>query len=571
MSAEANLSSHLTISYSTPPAASGTPVPVAGTATPAVPDGPLGFLAALIDQLLAGGTTAAPATAETASAVTVTGPGLPALFNLNRKTEAKATPPQGIALLAKLTDQLKALQGQIDAGEAPDPDLLRKLGETANALAALIAAPAPSANPPAIDPDTVLDPLAALAADAPATLSPPAVPADGSAPNVPAPTMPRDQVAQLLASLGISSPAPPSPAAASPSTPSSDPLASVASVASARLPALAELGDKLKTLSATVAATAPDLSQKLAALTAKLDAAATDPTLLAQLGAPMTDADGTALDQIVKTLMDAKPIATTAASPQLSAAAQLPIPEALGPVNPKTDAAANPAPIVDAKIVPDPAFKIALAPEAPEPPVADAQPKAEPAVAAAVAASVVADRADAAVAQAATATATPVTVTTITAKPLPAAYQPVANPINLGQMAFEMVRQIHQGQSRFSIRLDPPELGRIDVRMHVDASGAVNARLTVERSETLDLFQRDQRSLERALTQAGLDSGKTNLEFSLKQNPFAGMTGGDQRQQQSASDNGPRFSFSGMVDTTIVPSITLYRGTASAGGVNIFA
>jgi flagellar hook-length control protein FliK len=141
----------------------------------------------------------------------------------------------------------------------------------------------------------------------------------------------------------------------------------------------------------------------------------------------------------------------------------------------------------------------------------------------------------------------------------------------MGQVAFEMVRQVHQGQSRFSIRLDPPELGRIDVKMHVDASGAVSARLTVERSETLDLFQRDQRSLERALSQAGLDSQKTNLEFSLKQNPFAGMTGGDQRQQQSAPDSGPRFSFSGKDDTTIVPSITLYRGTASAGGVNILA
>ena len=69
----------------------------------------------------------------------------------------------------------------------------------------------------------------------------------------------------------------------------------------------------------------------------------------------------------------------------------------------------------------------------------------------------------------------------------------------MAQVAFEMVRQVHQGQSRFTIRLDPPELGRVDVKMHVDATGNVNARLTVERSETLDMFQRDRGSLEKAL------------------------------------------------------------------------
>ena len=158
---------------------------------------------------------------------------------------------------------------------------------------------------------------------------------------------------------------------------------------------------------------------------------------------------------------------------------------------------------------------------------------------------------------------------TTAARPLPAAYQPVANPINLGQMAFEMVRQVSQGQSRFTIRLDPPELGRVDVKMHVDATGTVNAKLTVERSETLDMFQRDQRSLEKALGQAGLDGAKTNLEFSLKQNPFAGMTGGDQRPS-GGYGSGAGYASPTDEDASPVPAITLYRGTASAGGVNLF-
>jgi flagellar hook-length control protein FliK len=144
----------------------------------------------------------------------------------------------------------------------------------------------------------------------------------------------------------------------------------------------------------------------------------------------------------------------------------------------------------------------------------------------------------------------------------------------MGQVAFEMVRQVHQGTSRFTIRLDPPELGRVDVKMHVDNTGTVNARLTVDRAETLDLFQRDRQSLERALSQAGLDITKTNLEFSLRQqnhNPFAGMMGGDQRQNQSGHGNASRFAGTGSDEAAAMPAITLYRGTASAGGVNIFA
>jgi flagellar hook-length control protein FliK len=156
-----------------------------------------------------------------------------------------------------------------------------------------------------------------------------------------------------------------------------------------------------------------------------------------------------------------------------------------------------------------------------------------------------------------------------------AGYQTSQQQLNLPQIAFELARQVQDGNTRFQIRLDPPELGRIDVRLDIDQSGQVNARLVVEKSETLDLMQRDQRGLERALQQAGLDSAKTNLEFSLKQNPFAGQQGqmGDGKGQdgmqggQSANDNG-----SGTGETEQAPPlVNLYRGALQASGVNIIA
>lgn len=147
-------------------------------------------------------------------------------------------------------------------------------------------------------------------------------------------------------------------------------------------------------------------------------------------------------------------------------------------------------------------------------------------------------------------------------------YQTSQQQLNLPQIAFEVSRQVQDGNSRFQIRLDPPELGRIDVKLDIDATGRVTARLTVEKAETLDLMQRDQRALERALQQAGLDQSKTNLEFSLKQNPFAGQ----QDQHADGEQAGMGGGQNGPEETEVpAPAVTLYRGSLQASGVNIIA
>ncbi|WDR04187.1 flagellar hook-length control protein FliK [Devosia algicola] len=147
---------------------------------------------------------------------------------------------------------------------------------------------------------------------------------------------------------------------------------------------------------------------------------------------------------------------------------------------------------------------------------------------------------------------------------MPTVYQTNQQQINLPQIAFEMVRQVQHGNSRFQIRLDPAELGRVDVRLDIDKGGAVNARLIVDKAETLDLMQRDQRALQQALQQAGLDSSKTTLEFSLRQNNSG------QQQNQQSGDATPVFSTEAP-DELQAPSVKLFRGSLSASGINIFA
>lgn len=88
-------------------------------------------------------------------------------------------------------------------------------------------------------------------------------------------------------------------------------------------------------------------------------------------------------------------------------------------------------------------------------------------------------------------------------------------------LAVEIAAQSRAGKNRFEIRLDPPELGRIDVRLDMDKDGNVTSRMIVERSETLDLLRRDAQQLERALNQAGLKTSDNALEFSLRDQGFA--------------------------------------------------
>ncbi len=104
-------------------------------------------------------------------------------------------------------------------------------------------------------------------------------------------------------------------------------------------------------------------------------------------------------------------------------------------------------------------------------------------------------------------------------------------PVPLAGVAVEIAGKALAGKNRFEIRLDPPELGRIDVRIDVDRNGHVTSRLIAERPETLDLLRRDASGLERALQDAGLKTSDNGLQFSLRD----GTTGHERRQAETGS------------------------------------
>jgi flagellar hook-length control protein FliK len=87
---------------------------------------------------------------------------------------------------------------------------------------------------------------------------------------------------------------------------------------------------------------------------------------------------------------------------------------------------------------------------------------------------------------------------------------------DLAALAVSIEAKSKNGQNEFNIRMDPADLGRVDVRLSVDATGKAQAHLTAEKPQTLELLQRDSQTLERSLKDSGLDLANNGLNFSLK-------------------------------------------------------
>ena len=138
--------------------------------------------------------------------------------------------------------------------------------------------------------------------------------------------------------------------------------------------------------------------------------------------------------------------------------------------------------------------------------------------------------------------------------------QPTQLPANT--IALQMARNLQKGTNRFDIRLDPPEMGRIDVRMEVRKDGHVVAHMTVDRPETLDLLQRDARALQQALNNAGLQADSDSLNFSLRdQNDNGG--------ERDFAGGGNSAAASGEADAE-TPLAPIYNiNLATNGGVDI--
>lgn len=154
---------------------------------------------------------------------------------------------------------------------------------------------------------------------------------------------------------------------------------------------------------------------------------------------------------------------------------------------------------------------------------------------------------------------------TVTAAGPAASAQAASVPVPVNALAVDIATRAAAGNTSFQIRLDPAELGRIDVRLDVDKHGRVTSHLTVDQPATLDLLRRDAPQLQRALEDAGLKTGDGGLQFSLRdQSPQGGQ--GDSGQGRHAQ----RLIVAEEVSTTPqVAGASYGRPAGSSSGVDI--
>ncbi|WP_242139849.1 flagellar hook-length control protein FliK [Sphingomonas sp. TREG-RG-20F-R18-01] len=69
------------------------------------------------------------------------------------------------------------------------------------------------------------------------------------------------------------------------------------------------------------------------------------------------------------------------------------------------------------------------------------------------------------------------------------------------------------GTSTLTIRLDPVELGRVEVRMHIDATGKMLATISADQPAALDLLRRDTDTLAQTVSQAGVQADAGSFRF----------------------------------------------------------
>lgn len=100
------------------------------------------------------------------------------------------------------------------------------------------------------------------------------------------------------------------------------------------------------------------------------------------------------------------------------------------------------------------------------------------------------------------------------------------------QVAREIIRRFDGGNARFEVRLDPPELGRVEVRLEVSRDHRVTAVVAADSPQALAELMRHARDLEQTLQSVGLELSENGLSFDLRQGAQ------DSEDARGARDNG---------------------------------
>jgi hypothetical protein len=143
-------------------------------------------------------------------------------------------------------------------------------------------------------------------------------------------------------------------------------------------------------------------------------------------------------------------------------------------------------------------------------------------------------------------------------------------PAPVEQVLLFLNRNAKSGNDQMTLQLHPAELGTINIKLDIASNGNVSGTVTANNADTLAMLQKDSRSLERALQEAGLRADPGSLQFNLggQSNNQSG-----QMTQQNQSSSGTAANDPSLADPTAITADTNTGPTDSwvitPGRVNI--
>lgn len=112
------------------------------------------------------------------------------------------------------------------------------------------------------------------------------------------------------------------------------------------------------------------------------------------------------------------------------------------------------------------------------------------------------------------------------------------------------------GTQTLAVQLDPPELGKMQLKMKYEKGEPLRVHVVLEKADTMAMFQRDAHALQNALNQAGLQTDGSSLTFDLASQGGFGQAMND---QGGSNQNGPSWSADpAFPDDTIETSLSIY-------------
>lgn len=166
----------------------------------------------------------------------------------------------------------------------------------------------------------------------------------------------------------------------------------------------------------------------------------------------------------------------------------------------------------------------------------------------------------------------PMPTTTVPQPPVPAT-QAEASPMVSFQadkvareMGIQIARRVASGGDELVIRLDPAELGRINIRMSVNEQGQLRAVVAADAPSVVETIRSDISELTRALEQAGVRTDSQSFRFDRGGNGDPGGQWQQRYQQQNSANRNGESSGIAMADDE-----TAYRPLAMNGRINMMA